>query len=47
MNKKLDFGHIELLEQMYTLQVTENKRKLIYGNNNKLIATKVYKIDNY
>jgi len=33
--KNLKEGHIELLEQMYTLKVTENKRKLIYNKNNK------------
>ena len=43
--KNLKEGHIELLEQMYTLKVTENKRKLIYNKNNKFIATKAYKIN--
>jgi hypothetical protein len=30
---------------MYTLKVTDNKRKLIYDNNNKLIATTPYIIN--
>jgi len=30
---------------MYTLQVTDNKRKLIYDNNNKLIGTTPYIIN--
>ena len=43
--KSLSEGYIALLEQVYTLKVTENKRQLIYKNN-KLIGTKAYKIDN-
>ena len=35
--KFLNEGHIQILEQMYTLKVTDNKRKLIYNENNKLI----------
>jgi hypothetical protein len=31
---------------LYTLQVTDNKRKLIYKNN-RLVATSPYKIDEY
>ena len=42
--RNLSEGQINLLEQVYTLQVTDNKRKLIYKNN-KLITTKAYKID--
>jgi len=37
--KSLNEGHIEILEQLYTLKVTENKRKLIFDENNKLIDT--------
>jgi len=37
-------AQIELLNQVYTLKVTDNKRQLIYKNN-KLIGTKAYKID--
>jgi DNA polymerase type B, organellar and viral len=44
LRKFLNQGHIEVLEQIYTLQVTDNKRKLIYDNN-KLIATEAYKIN--
>jgi DNA polymerase type B, organellar and viral len=42
--RKLSEAHIELLEQVYTLEVTDNKRELIYDKNNKLIGTKPYKI---
>jgi hypothetical protein len=43
--RKLSKGHIEVLEQLYTLQITDNKRKLIYDKNSKLVSTKAYKID--
>jgi hypothetical protein len=33
------------LEQLYTLKVTENKRKLIYDENNKLINSVPFKIN--
>lgn len=36
---------MEVLNQVYTLKVTNNKRKLIYDNNNKLIGTKPYIIN--
>ena len=42
--RNLSEGQINILEQIYTLKVTENKRKLIYKNS-KLIGTKAYKID--
>jgi len=42
--RDLSKGHIKLLEQVYTLQLTENKRNLIFRNN-KLVATKAYNID--
>jgi hypothetical protein len=42
--RNLSEGQINILEQIYTLKVTENKRKLIYKNN-KLVGTKAYKID--
>jgi hypothetical protein len=35
---------ITLLNQIYTIKTTENKRKLIYNTNNKLIGTKAYKL---
>ena len=43
--RNLSDGQIKLLEEVYTLQVTDNKRQLIYNKNNKLIGTKAYKID--
>ena len=42
--RNLSEGHIKLLNQVYTLSVTDNKRQLIYKNN-KFIETKPYKID--
>jgi hypothetical protein len=43
--RKLSEAKITLLEQLYTLKVTDSKRELIYNKNNKLIATKAYKIN--
>lgn len=43
--KKLSKGHVEVLDQLYTLQVTDNKRKLIYDENNKLININPYIIN--
>jgi hypothetical protein len=42
--RNLSEGQIKLLDQVYTLQVTDNKRQLIYKNN-KLVGTRAYKID--
>lgn len=44
--RKLEEGKISILEQLYTLKVTENKRRLIYNKNNKLIGTSPYKLNN-
>jgi hypothetical protein len=44
LRKFLNKSHIEILESVYTLQVTDNKRKLVYDGNNKLIGTENYKI---
>jgi hypothetical protein len=44
--KNLSEGHISVLDQLYTLKVTDNKRKLIYGDDNKLIASSPYIISN-
>lgn len=43
--RKLSKGHIELLDQLYTLKVTDNKRKLIFNKNGKFVSTKAYKIN--
>nr|YP_009487300.1 hypothetical protein [Russula lepida]AWB36202.1 hypothetical protein [Russula lepida] len=43
--RKLSDGKINVLEELYTLKVNDNKRELIYNKNNKLIATRAYKID--
>jgi hypothetical protein len=42
--KSLSEGHISLLQQLYTLKVTDNKRKLIYKDN-LLINTEPYIIN--
>ena len=42
--RNLSEGKINLLNQIYTIKVNDNKRELIYKNN-KLIATKAYKIN--
>ena len=41
--RNISEAQINVLEQVYTLKVTENKRKLIYTNN-KLVGTKAYRI---
>ena len=38
-------GHISVINELYTLQVTDNKRKLIYINN-KLNNTMPYSVKN-
>ena len=43
--RSLTQGQIKLMEEIYTIQVNNNKRNLVYKNN-KLIGTKAYKIDN-
>lgn len=42
--KSLTKGSIFLLEQTYTLQQTDNKRELVYNDNNKLVNTRPYTI---
>ena len=43
--KNLAEGHIKLIKHMYTIQTNDNKRKLIYNKNGKLIGTKAYRIN--
>jgi DNA polymerase type B, organellar and viral len=43
--RKISEAKINLLEEIYTLKVNENKRKLIYNKKGKLIGTKAYKIN--
>src|SRR6267142_159046 len=38
-------GNISVIEQLYTLKVTDNKRKLIYNEDNTLYSTEPYIID--
>jgi hypothetical protein len=42
--RKLSEAKITILEQLYTLKINENKRKLIFDKNNKLIGTETYKL---
>lgn len=37
--RSLSLGKIQILNQIYTLKVTDNKRELIYDNYSKLVAT--------
>jgi hypothetical protein len=43
--RSISEGQIKLLEQVYTLTVTDNKREIIYNKNKKFIKTKSYKIN--
>ena len=43
--KSLSKGQIDLIDQVYTLKVTDNKWKLLYDKNNKLIGTSPYIIN--
>jgi hypothetical protein len=42
--KNLSEGHIKLLNSIYTLKVTDNKRRLIYKKG-KLIGTEAFIIN--
>jgi DNA polymerase type B, organellar and viral len=44
--RNLSDANIEIRNELYTLQITDNKRELIYNKNNKLIGTDHYKISN-
>lgn len=44
--KHLNQGNISILEQLYTLQVTSNKRELIYNDNNILVKTRPITLNN-
>jgi hypothetical protein len=43
--RNLSEAQIKLLDQLYTLQVTDSKRELIYNKKCKLVGTKGYVID--
>jgi len=43
-SRNLSEGKINLLNELYTLKITDNKRQLVYKNN-KLVGNKAYKID--
>jgi hypothetical protein len=36
---------IEILDELYTLKINDNKRRLIFNKNGKLVSTKSYKIN--
>jgi hypothetical protein len=42
--RNLSEAQINILDQVYTLQVTDNKRKLLYKNS-KLVGTEAYRIE--
>ena len=44
--RNLSESKINILEQLYSIKVTNNKRRLIYNKNNKLIGTESYEINN-
>jgi DNA polymerase type B, organellar and viral len=44
--RSLSDANINLLENIYTLKITDNKRLLIYNKDNRLTGTKPYVIDN-
>jgi hypothetical protein len=45
--RSLNESKILILDQLYSIKTTNNKRILVYENkHNKLIGTKSYKIDN-
>ena len=43
--RSLEKGTINIRNQIYTLSITENKRKLIYNDNKSFVSTKAYKIN--
>ena len=43
--RNLSESKINIIAQIYSIKVTDNKRLLVYDNNNKLISTENYKID--
>jgi len=43
--RNLSESKINIITQIYSIKVTDNKRELIYDKNKKLIGTKAYKID--
>lgn len=44
--KYVEFGYINIKNEVYTLMVTENKRELIYDSNNRFIDTKPFHLSN-
>lgn len=44
--KNFEKGHLEIKEQLYSLQTNDNKRQLVYNKYNKLVKTIPFKIFN-
>jgi hypothetical protein len=44
-NRSISESNITINKEIYTLMVTDNKRELIYDENNKLIDTKPFIIE--
>jgi hypothetical protein len=40
--KNISEGNIQILNQAYTLKATDNKRQLVYNENNKLVGSRPY-----
>lgn len=43
--KNISEGHIKIMNEVYTLMATENKRKLVYNNENFCVNTEPFVID--
>jgi hypothetical protein len=43
--KNISNGEIQVRDYLYTLKVTDNKRKLVYDLNDQLISTDPYTIN--
>jgi hypothetical protein len=44
--KNIEQGNISIKNEIYTLIMTDNKRKIIYDNNNQFVDTKAFKLEN-
>ena len=44
-HRSLSDSKIDILNELYTLKINDNKRRLIFNKNGKLISTKSYKIN--
>jgi len=44
-HRSMSNAKIEILDELYTLKINDNKRRLIFNKNGKLVSTKSYKIN--